>query len=81
VYEAHNDAVRAHFASRANDLLVMNLASGDGWEKLAPFLGVATPDIPFPAKNRSNDRTKLSFRVKRKVMRTLGLVPSPEQIT
>lgn len=34
-------------------LLVMDIAAGDGWEKLCPFLGREVPDAPFPWRNRS----------------------------
>jgi hypothetical protein len=81
VFEAHNEAVRRHFAQRPHDLLSMNLSDGDGWEKLAPFLGVPAPEIPFPSKNRSGDRSRLVFKLKRKVFHALGLAPTPERIS
>lgn len=34
-------------------LLRMNICSGDGYEKLCPFLGIDYPDIPFPRENAS----------------------------
>jgi Sulfotransferase domain len=46
-YEEHNADVRSYFAHR-KDFLVMDITGGDGWEKLAPFCGCATPPIPFP---------------------------------
>ena len=50
-FRQHNQEVRDHFADRPDDLLVMDIANGDGWEVLGPFLGVATPDWPFPRQN------------------------------
>jgi hypothetical protein len=47
----HNDDVRAHFAARPEDLLVMDLFAGDGWSKLCGFLGVEAPHRPFPHVN------------------------------
>lgn len=46
----HVARVRAHFAHRPDDLLVMDIAAGDGWEVLCPFLGVPAPDAPFPRR-------------------------------
>jgi hypothetical protein len=46
----HETGVREYFASRADALLVMDVAAGDGWDVLCPFLGVAAPDAPFPTR-------------------------------
>lgn len=48
--ERHEQRVRAHFADRPQDLLVMDIAAGDGWEVLCPFLEHDTPDQPFPRR-------------------------------
>jgi hypothetical protein len=58
-YEAHNAAALAHFEHRPNDLLVMDIAAGDGWEKLCPFLGKTAPPVPFPHANSLGDRKKM----------------------
>ncbi|MFO7936466.1 MAG: sulfotransferase [Kiritimatiellia bacterium] len=59
----HNEEVTRYFKDRPDDLLVMNLAEGDGWEKLCPFLGVDVPDIAFPHANKISDReSKLKAR-------------------
>ena len=47
---AHVARVRAHFAGRPDDLLELDIAAGDGWEKLCPFLGVVIPPEPFPRR-------------------------------
>lgn len=47
----HTREVLDHFKGR-NNLLVMNFATGDGWEKLCSFLGQPMPDVPFPHSNR-----------------------------
>ena len=72
VYAAHNAAVLAYFAHRPGDLLVMDLAKGDGWDKLCPFLGVAQPDTPFVRTNSSDQRRSLITRIKKRLMK-MGL--------
>jgi hypothetical protein len=57
-YKTHQRDVIGHFAGRPNDLLVMDLRSGDGWDKLCPFLGHAVPTRPFPHLNKSSDRVR-----------------------
>lgn len=67
-YISHNSEVVKYFENR-EDLLVMDLAQGDGWDKLCSFLDMDIPDIPFPHANKSSDRTrrkKLTTRVARK---------------
>ena len=46
----HERRVRAHFAGRPDDLLVMDITAGDGWEQVCPFLGLPVPDAPFPRR-------------------------------
>jgi Sulfotransferase domain len=48
--EDHVARVRAHFAGRPDDLLVMDISAGDGWEQLCPFLGLPVPEDPFPPR-------------------------------
>jgi hypothetical protein len=50
----------------------MDLSSGDGWEKLCPFLGATAPDEPFPRINSTAQRRSLVQRVRRKLHK-LGL--------
>lgn len=47
----HHRRVAGHFRHRPDDLLVMNVTAGDGWELLAPFLGHPIPLEPFPREN------------------------------
>jgi len=54
--EKHNQEVLEYFRGRPDDLLVMNLSKGDGWDKLCPFLGVRIPEVPFPHVNKAADR-------------------------
>lgn len=50
-YLQHNEAVTARV--RPDRLLIMDIAAGDGWEKLCPFLGISVPSVPFPYTNRT----------------------------
>jgi Sulfotransferase domain len=50
-YEARNTEVREYFAGRPEDLLVLDVARGEGWDRLCPFLGIAPPREPFPHLN------------------------------
>jgi hypothetical protein len=52
-YREHNERVLAEIPG--DRLLVMDIAAGDGWEKLCPFLGVAIPAAPFPREHRRED--------------------------
>jgi hypothetical protein len=50
-YREHVRDVRAYFVDRPQDLLVMDVCGGEGWEALCPFLGRQAPDVPFPRLN------------------------------
>lgn len=50
-YEAFVAGVMEYFKDRPQDLLVINVVAGEGWEKLCPFLGKPVPEIPFPKAN------------------------------
>jgi len=47
-YRHHNAAIHAHFKGESEHFLILNVSSGDGWEKLCPFLEIAPPEKPFP---------------------------------
>lgn len=51
VYDTHVKNVQSYFEHRSHDLLIMDICGGEGWWKLSQFLGLATPDIPFPHWN------------------------------
>ena len=57
-YYAHEAEVRAYFNDRPEDLLVLNIREGDGWEKLCAFLGQPIPTVPFPHQNQMNYEKK-----------------------
>lgn len=50
-YDRFVSGVLEYFKDRPQDLLVLDITSGEGWEKLCPFLGRPIPDIPFPKAN------------------------------
>ncbi|MEA2563615.1 MAG: hypothetical protein QOH06_5119 [Acidobacteriota bacterium] len=50
-YENHRRNVEQYFRNRPGDLLVLDICGGEGWEALCPFLGVGTPEAPFPHAN------------------------------
>ena len=51
-YNRHSSEVRAYFADRQDDLLVLDLAAGDGWTELCGFLGEPVPNRAFPHANK-----------------------------
>lgn len=55
-YEQHNNEVLDYFSERSDDLLVLKISEGEGWEKLTPFLGVETRGDAFPHKNQALGR-------------------------
>src|SRR5262249_37623790 len=59
-YRAHNAAVVRHVP--AERLLVMDVAGGDGWASLCPFLDVAVPAVPFPHQNPRDENGADSMR-------------------
>jgi hypothetical protein len=72
VYEAHNAAVLDYFRDRPGDFLVMDLARGDGWEVLCPFIGEQAPATPFMKANTAGNRRSLVYRL-RKRLHLLGI--------
>jgi 3'-phosphoadenosine 5'-phosphosulfate (PAPS) 3'-phosphatase len=50
-YEEFVEKALKFFENRRHDLLVIDIAAGEGWEKLCAFLGKPIPDIPFPKAN------------------------------
>lgn len=56
VYETHNKEVKNYFQNRPDDLLVMDIENGDGWDKLCNFLGHDVPFKEFPHKKQKAKR-------------------------
>lgn len=50
-FNAHNAEVIEYFKGKDN-LLVVDITQGDGWDQICPFLGKPVPnDLPFPHAN------------------------------
>ena len=61
-YQRHNREVREHFAARPDDLLVLDITQGQGFEQLCPFLGLPTPAEAFPHFNQTEGFWKVLAR-------------------
>lgn len=59
-FEEHNRKVVEYFKGRENQLLIMDLGKGEGWDKLCPFLGKSVPAQPFPQENTARARIQTS---------------------
>ncbi len=53
-FNAHNDAVKAHFKDRPDVLLCWNLEAEPTWERLCAFLGLPVPKRDFPHGKRQS---------------------------
>jgi len=51
-FAAHHEAVHRYFDGR-DDLLVLRITEGEGYERLCPFLDRPDPGTPFPFRHRS----------------------------
>ena len=52
VYDRHVKNVLEYFHDRPEDLLVIDICAGEGYEKLCPFLGHPIPrNVAFPKEN------------------------------
>jgi hypothetical protein len=51
VYDNHLRNAKHYFKDRKQDLLIIDICGGQGWEKLCPFLDRDVLNIPFPYKN------------------------------
>lgn len=49
-YQRHLASVQAYFRDR-DDLLLLDVSAGEGWDKLCPFLGIDIPPVGFPKSN------------------------------
>ena len=47
-YLDHLEDVKKYFKDRPEDLLIINIISDEGWEKLCPFLNKKIPKKLFP---------------------------------
>ncbi len=61
-YQRHIQQVQNYFAHRSQDLLTMNISSGEGWERLCHFLERPIPEQPFPQENVACGSLEERFR-------------------
>lgn len=61
-YNRHNREVLEYFSDRPDDMIIMDLPSGDGWDKLCSFLSQPIPDEPFPHANKATSRERSKLR-------------------
>lgn len=54
-YRRHNAEVLAYFANRPDDLLVMRMSEGAGWQALCGFVGQPVPEVDYPHANPNGD--------------------------
>jgi len=47
-YNSYVRDIMSYFRNREQDLLVINICAGEGWEKLCPFLKKPVPEEKFP---------------------------------
>lgn len=50
-YDNHMAEIPEYFSGRDQDLLELNICAGEGWSRLAPFMGREIPDCSFPRLN------------------------------
>lgn len=73
-YQRHNQEVLDYFADRPDDLLVLDIESGDLWQPLADFLGKEMPAEPFPHANMRRPWWRAELWVRKKVRRLKKLL-------
>jgi hypothetical protein len=61
-YLSHIQEIRDYFKDRPDDLLEICWENGDGWEKLANFLGKPVPQEPFPHRNKRRNDVQYALR-------------------
>jgi hypothetical protein len=64
-YLAHSAAVIDYFRE-SNDLLVIDICSGEGWDKLCPFLEKEIPSVKFPTSIEAIRLIKKEWRARGK---------------
>jgi hypothetical protein len=53
-WDKHHEEVKEYFKYRPNDFLIIDIPSGDGYDKLCPFLGKEIIGKSFPRLNVTN---------------------------
>lgn len=60
-HEKRTEGILEYFKDRPEDLLVIDICNGEGWEKLCPFLGLPLRTEPFPHTNITRDNSTLGI--------------------
>ena len=76
----HHRAIIHYFSDRPDDLLIMNICAGDGWDNLVSFLGKPMPEIPFPSKNHMSVKKDWDQRVSTVHARLCRILGSSKKI-
>ena len=71
VYNEHDQDVRNYFKDRPDDLLIMDVTKGDGWEKLLPFIVKNSPNASMSLPH-TNKIVKLDDRKRAVVKKRLS---------
>jgi hypothetical protein len=74
-YETHVQNVERYFSGRPEDLLIMDIVGGEGWEVLCPFLGIEVPEVPFPHRNTAAETAAWGGRLKQTLEELEEVVP------
>lgn len=61
-YQRHIQDVKNYFNQRPQDLLIMNISSEEGWERLCHFVERPIPEKPFPQENVACGSLEERFR-------------------
>jgi hypothetical protein len=54
--------IKEYFADRPEDLLIIDITKGDGYEKICPFLNLNIPKNSFPQNNIGSEEDKKVFQ-------------------
>ncbi|MEM9007013.1 MAG: sulfotransferase family protein [Cyanobacteria bacterium P01_F01_bin.86] len=60
IYDLHYNNVNDYFADRPEDLLILDICSGEGWQKLCHFLNKPLQTSPFPQIRDQTDPQTLT---------------------
>lgn len=72
VHQNHIKVVKDYFVEeKASQLLIMDLAAGDGWNKLCPFLGKEIPDVEFPHSNPRQNPDEVYQPIHKRILKKL----------
>lgn len=68
-YKQRNEGIVEYFKERQEDLLLMDICKGEGWEKLCPFLDIPVRTDPFPRANITTNRNLSTLGVWEEIIR------------